>query len=1306
MKPKHTILDLMAVSLACVAGLASADPIQPEPGATPAATRQAIQAAIDAAASTGGTVTLAAGTFEIDAQLMVTNGVTLEGQGWERTIIKQTANGTDKRCATVDGNASIQHVTLTGGCINGNNETGAGVKITDGTVSWCCITNNTAGVSSGSSVYGGGVGFYQGKGQVDHSIIADNLVNSTTPLGGGIGIYRPAGAIVIDTCLVVGNVANAAKTAANGKGGGIYLEYMFWYADVTIRNSTIAGNSASGTTLGGGLYVTGDSDAKGTHTILMNDIMAGNTSASVANDAVISKTDKTSYCLFGLQDEVVGTSCFSGNPAFIDAANGDYHLSASSPAIGAGTTTDIGHDLDNIAFADPPAMGCYEYADRAAEPAFDPASGILFYPSTNVTLSCETTGATIYYTTDGSSPTDSGTAYSGPIALSATTTIKARAYATGKGPSAIVSATYTHQRPTPPPTAFAKSVEITLSTALATTEITTGVPALVKLSASNISGFDYADFTIANGGDMMFVDANGNPLPHEVDTWNTSGESLVWVKLPSTAANTTITMYYGRGTTSTVAATGVWTDYVGVWHLGEEGGANTDVTVHDSTENGYSGTAKGIATSGSAAGKIGSGWRISDSSTSTDKVGGILMDSMTNVTLGDEFTVSAWMWHKNQAYYYDHVFYRRNASNDGTAGWWSEINGSTDNTINVNGGANGGKSFYITSSKNVWIHLSLVYSGSNGYSVVNGVQTATQTITAASDNQRPIAFGTDSDNNDVSWKGIFDELRIRKGPYDSNYLAAEYKAMNTAETDIFSYGPAQDTGPETTVRDPVFDPASGATFYPSTNVTLSCATDGATIHYTTDGTDPTDSSTEYTAPISVSATTTIKAVAYKQDLDPSAVVSATYTYVTPPVGIQPGESAAANTQTIQDAIDAAATLSPAGTVVLGAGIFEINAQLMVTGGVTLVGQGWTNTVVKQTANGQRVATLRDGSTLAGVTVTGGKLTANWTHGAGVMVEDGTVSWCCISNNTSTARNVHGAGVSFWKGTIDHSIVAFNQLGAGTFTSSGGGIGGYYDTQATAVSRYGSVMIDTCLVYGNAVYAKNVAGTEPEGQGGGVAFVHGFPNVTIRNTTISGNFSNHQGGGLYAYDNNSGNRVTLMNSIVSGNILVSGESSVEDNVFGSLASASTNNLIGSDPAFVDAANGDYRLLLSSPALGTGATIGDDRVDLDRTAFSDPPSIGCYEYDPLADKPAFGVSSDETFYPTVSVTISCATAGAKIYYTTDGSLPTDSSDEYTGAITLSATTTVKARAYADGMGPSAVATATYTYKKRSGVVIFLQ
>ena len=78
----------------------------------------------------------------------------------------------------------------------------------------------------------------------------------------------------------------------------------------------------------------------------------------------------------------------------------------------------------------------------------------------------------------------------------------------------------------------------------------------------------------------------------------------------------------------------------------------------------------------------------------------------------------------------------------------------------------------------------------------------------------------------------------------------------------------------TSVATPTFSPAAG-TFTTAQTVTINCTTNGAAIHYTTDGTEPDGNSTQYTEPISVSTTTTFKAKAIKGD-DASAVITATY----------------------------------------------------------------------------------------------------------------------------------------------------------------------------------------------------------------------------------------------------------------------------------------------------------------------------------------------------------------------------------------------------------------------------------------------
>ena len=86
-----------------------------------------------------------------------------------------------------------------------------------------------------------------------------------------------------------------------------------------------------------------------------------------------------------------------------------------------------------------------------AVPTFSPAAGT-YSTAQTVTLSDATSGATIYYTTNGTTPTTASTVYSAPLTVSATTTIKALATASGAASSAVASATYTISVAPPSPT--------------------------------------------------------------------------------------------------------------------------------------------------------------------------------------------------------------------------------------------------------------------------------------------------------------------------------------------------------------------------------------------------------------------------------------------------------------------------------------------------------------------------------------------------------------------------------------------------------------------------------------------------------------------------------------------------------------------------------------------------------------------------------------------------------------------------------------------------------------------------------------
>lgn len=103
---------------------------------------------------------------------------------------------------------------------------------------------------------------------------------------------------------------------------------------------------------------------------------------------------------------------------------------------------------------------------------------------------------------------------------------------------------------------------------------------------------------------------------------------------------------------------------------------------------------------------------------------------------------------------------------------------------------------------------------------------------------------------------------------------------NNQHTDInnckyYNQGTWSEYSSLTQLAKPTFTP-EGGTFTSAQSVTIS-ATDGATIYYTTDGNDPTTNSNVYSEAISVTATTTLKAIAVKDGFANSAIASATYT---------------------------------------------------------------------------------------------------------------------------------------------------------------------------------------------------------------------------------------------------------------------------------------------------------------------------------------------------------------------------------------------------------------------------------------------
>lgn len=114
-------------------------------------------------------------------------------------------------------------------------------------------------------------------------------------------------------------------------------------------------------------------------------------------------------------------------------------------------------------------------------------------------------------------------------------------------------------------------------------------------------------------------------------------------------------------------------------------------------------------------------------------------------------------------------------------------------------------------------------------------------------------------------------------------------------------------------------------------------------------------------------------------------------------------------------------------------------------------------------------------------------------------------------------------------------------------------------------------------------------------------------------------------------------------------------------------------------------------LNGATLSGTMTVDDTTYDIASYAVN---------FAPAAAAPTFSVASG-AYSTAQSVTLSCATAGARIFYTVDGTVPTSSSTEFTGtAVTVSASMALRAIAIKDGMPASIVSMGGYVFGALSG------
>lgn len=299
-------------------------------------------------------------------------------------------------------------------------------------------------------------------------------------------------------------------------------------------------------------------------------------------------------------------------------------------------------------------------------------------------------------------------------------------------------------------------------------------PVLVKLPGS-IHGFDYADF----GGttNLVFRDSAGNAIPYEVDTWNTTGTSLVWVRVPSVTKTTVFHMHYcGSGdTVNNPTATWTGANYVGVWHMDETSGTVADATGHGLTATPMGAYATSSARYTGTDAPIGHA-RQTGGNASTK--GYLSIPSYDSFNVGNTFTMSGWVRATGLGNA-PRLFSRKEGYKD-TNGW--EIEMTNFSTFKARGADKDSYTgTFDPTFQGKWLHVAFVFNGSDLVVYGNGEPVSSSgTITAATDNSKPLSIGCDSDGTENHIQGAFDECRLLDAVASADWIAAEYATVASA----------------------------------------------------------------------------------------------------------------------------------------------------------------------------------------------------------------------------------------------------------------------------------------------------------------------------------------------------------------------------------------------------------------------------------------------------------------------------------------------------------------------------------------------
>ncbi len=327
-------------------------------------------------------------------------------------------------------------------------------------------------------------------------------------------------------------------------------------------------------------------------------------------------------------------------------------------------------------------------------------------------------------------------------------------------------------------------------------------PVLVRIAeydaatGKGIMGFAYADCA-ADGADLSFLASDGSTLlAHEIDTWNPSGESAVWVQLPTLDATTSFTMRWADADPPAPMSTNIWAaaGYRSVWHLNI-----ADNATADSVSN-YTGTVRNPGDyTGAGTGIVGGDYYNEENVTSGHDVRTTAVAGFS-ATTASVATYSAWVRQiggtANNAYpdpeNYPKIKWpstwgncgaivnSQNGGNGQRAGIEWCLEGKSDQLRKMVVRDNGGQDTKDLAIDSIydkeWHYMVLRYDGTGRQLFVDGAiqPNFTQDRTYANPTGT-VRFGNRNDSNGACvWTGDLDEIRFRDACTDDDWIAAEY----------------------------------------------------------------------------------------------------------------------------------------------------------------------------------------------------------------------------------------------------------------------------------------------------------------------------------------------------------------------------------------------------------------------------------------------------------------------------------------------------------------------------------------------------